>query len=116
MKARTILKESLALTGATQAERTLYTVPDNVRAKWILAFISNSTGSTVSNVRLRIENDETITVVGSKSLGAGDYIQLEQNGGYVMLESGYSITGSANGTGISCMLTFEETPYLVSTV
>ena len=116
MKARTILKESVALTGATQAERTLYTVPNNVRAKWILAFVSNSTGSTVSNVRLRIENSETITVIGSKSLGAGDYIELEMNGGYVMLESGYSITASANSTGISCMLTFEETPFLVSTV
>ncbi len=116
MKARTVLKENLALTAASLADRTLYTVPDNVRAKWVLAFVSNGAGSTVSNVSLRIENDETITVIGSKSLGAGDYIELKQNGGYVMLESGYKITGSAGSTGISCMLTFEETPYIVSTV
>jgi len=81
----------------------------------VLAFVSNGAGSTVSDVRVRIEGDETITVIGSKSLGAGDYIELKQDGGYVMLESGYKITGSANATGISCMLTFEETPYLVST-
>lgn len=115
MKARTILKESLADTAASLEDRTLYTVPPNTRAKWILAFVANSTGSTVTGVRVRIENDETITVIGSKSLGAGDFIQLEQNGGYVMLEPGYKITGSAGGTGVSCLLTFEETPFLVST-
>ena len=80
MKARTVLVENLPTTNAV-----LYTVPDNVRAKWILAFVSNGTGSTISNVHLKIENDETITVLGSKSLGSGDFVQLKQDGGYVML-------------------------------
>ena len=111
MKARTVLVENLPTTNAV-----LYTVPDNVRAKWILAFVSNGTGSTISDVHIKIENDETITVLGSKSLGSGDFIQLKQDGGYVMLESGYTITGDAGSTGVSCILTFEETPYLVSTV
>ena len=110
MKAKTILIDSLPTTNDV-----LYTVPPNVRAKWILAFITNGTGSTISNVNIKIENDVTITVLGSKSLGSGDYIQLEQNGGYVMLESGYQITGDAGSTGVSCILTFEETPFLVST-
>ena len=115
MKAKTILKDNLALTGASAADKVLYTVPPNTRAKWILAFITNGAGSTTSNVNLKIENGVTITVLGSKSLGSGDYIQLEQDGGYVMLEPGYQITGSAGSTGISCILTFEETPFLVST-
>jgi len=110
MKAKTVLIENLPTTTGT-----LYTVPPNTRAKWILAFVSNGTGSTVGNVHLNIENGSTITVLGSKSLGSSDYIQLEQDGGYVMLESGYQITGDAGSTGISCILTFEETPFLVST-
>ena len=110
MKANTVLVENLPTTTGT-----LYTVPPNTRAKWILAFVTNGTGSTISNVNVSISNGVTITVLGSKSLGSGDYIQLQQDGGYVMLESGTQITGSAGSTGVSCILTFEETPYLVST-
>lgn len=110
MKAKSILVENLPTTTGV-----LYTVPPNTRAKWILAFVSNGTGSTISNVHIKIENGSTITVLGSKSLGSGDYIQLKQDGGYVMLESGYKITGDAGSTGVSCILTVEETPFLVST-
>jgi hypothetical protein len=110
MKAKSILVENLPTTNGV-----LYTVPPNTRAKWILAFVSNGTGSTVSDVHIKIENDATITVLGSKSLGSGDFIQLKQDGGYVMLESGYEITGDAGSTGVSCILTVEETPFLVST-
>lgn len=110
MKAKTILIENLPTTNGV-----LYTVPPNTRAKWVLAFVSNGTGSTISNVHLKIENGSTITVLGSKSLGSGDYIQLKQDGGYVMLEPGYEIIGDAGSTGVSCILTVEETPFLVST-
>lgn len=110
MKAKTVLIENLPTTN-----EVLYTVPSNTRAKWVLAFVSNGTGSTISNVHLKIENGSTITVIGSKSLGSGEFIQLETDGGYVMLESGYTITGDAGSTGVSCILTFEETPFLVST-
>lgn len=110
MKAKSILVENLPTTNGV-----LYTVPPNTRAKWILAFVSNGTGSTISDVHIKIENDATITVLGSKSLGSGDFIQLKQDGGYVMLESGYQITGDAGSTGVSCILTVEETPFLVST-
>jgi hypothetical protein len=110
MKAKSILVENLPTTNGV-----LYTVPPNTRAKWILAFVSNGTGSTISDVHIKIENDATITVLGSKSLGSGDFIQLKQDGGYVILESGYQITGDAGSTGVSCILTVEETPFLVST-
>lgn len=110
MKAKSILIENLPTTTGT-----LYTVPPNTRAKWVLGFVSNGTGSTISSVALSITNGETITILGAKSLGSGDYIELKQNGGYVMLEPGYSITGSAGSTGVSCILTIEETSYVVST-
>jgi len=95
MKARTILIESLPTTNGV-----LYTVPPNVRAKWVLAFVSNGTNSTISNVHIKIENGSTITVIGSKTLNSGEFIQLETDGGYVMLESGYQITGDAGSTGV----------------
>lgn len=111
MRAKTVLIESLPTTTST-----LYTVPPNTRAKWVLAFVSNSTGSTISGVHLEIENSEVITVLGAKSLGSGEFIRLEQDGGYVMLEEGYRITGSSNTAGVSTILTFEETPHVVSIV
>lgn len=110
MKAKTVLIDSLPTTNDV-----LYTVPPNTRAKWVLAFVSNGTGSTISDVHIKIDNGSTITVIGSKSLGSGDFIQLETDGGYVMLEPDYQITGDAGSTGVSCILTFEETPFLVST-
>ena len=110
MKARTILVESLPATITT-----LYTVPPNTRAKWVLAFVSNSTGSSVSGVSIEISNSETITVFGAKVLQSGDFIRLEQDGGYVILDPGYSIQGKANSPGVSCILTLEETSFVVST-
>jgi len=41
MKARTVFVESLASSAAD-----LYTVPNNMRAKLVLIFVSNSAGST----------------------------------------------------------------------
>lgn len=110
MKSKTVLVESLATSWAT-----IYTVPPNTRAKWVLAFVSNGTGSTISNVGIRILNDDTITVLGAKSLGSGDFIQFGQIGIYVMLEPGYTIEAQADTTGVSCILTLEETGYVVST-
>lgn len=110
MKAKTILEDSLPTTWTT-----LYEVPPNTRAKWVLAFVSNGTGSTISGVGIRIVNSETITVLGSKSLGSGDYIQFGQAGIYVMLEPGYTIQGIAGTAGVSCILSVEETSYVVST-
>jgi hypothetical protein len=76
--------------------------------------VSNGTGSTVSNVHLEISNDADIVVLGAKSLGSGEYVELEMNGGYVMLESGYELRGNAGSTGVSCILTVEETSSTVT--
>ena len=112
MKARTVFVESLASSAAD-----LYTVPNNMRAKLVLVFVSNSAGSTRSDTNVTINFDSTeITVLGDKSLSSGDFIELQMNGGYVMLEAGYKIKGScAGGAGVSCILTVEEVPFIVST-
>ena len=114
MRAKSILTENLTTAALTDSTALLYTVPPNTRAKWILAFVSNGAGSTVSGVHLEISNGVDIVVLGSKSLGSGDYVELEMNGGYVMLESGYELRGNAGSTGVSCILTVEETSSTVT--
>ena len=114
MRAKSILTENLTTAALTDSTALLYTVPPNTRAKWVLAFVSNGTGSTIGNVHLEIANDSDIVILGAKSLGSGEYIRLEQDGGYVMLESGYEIRGNAGSTGVSCILTVEETSSTVT--
>ena len=111
MKARTIYTEALATSAAV-----LYTVANNTRAKLVLVFVSNSAGATRADINITINFDSTeITILGDKSLSSGDYIELQMNGGYIMLEQGYTIKGVAGGAGVSCMLTVEEVPFIVST-
>jgi hypothetical protein len=114
MRAKSIFTENLTTAALTDSTALLYTVPPNTKAKWVLAFISNGSGSTISNVHLEISNGVDIVVLGSKSLGSGDFIQLKQDGGYVMLEAGYEIRGNAGSTGVSCILTVEETSSTVT--
>ena len=111
MKARTILIPSLPIT-----EGTLYTVPNNTRSKWILAFVSNSAGQTVNGITLKIHSgSDVIFLVGGQTVGSGDFLELDHGNGYIMLNPTDHIVGVAGGTGVSCILTFEEVPFIVST-
>ena len=119
MRARSIFKGSLAT-----SNEVLYTVPNNTNAKWLMAFVSNSAGSTTSDVILKVvttrknESDvdvtETVAVLGSKSLGAGDYLLLGE-GNFTYIEAGDTIEGSAGAAGVGVILTLEETTGIVST-
>jgi len=115
MKERSVLVSDLSTAAITSAATTIYTVPSNTRAKWRLAFLSNTTGSTIANVTLNIEDGASVTVLGSKSLTAAEFLQFDGNGAYVILEAGDEIRARADATGISCILTLEETTGLVST-
>jgi len=108
-----ILKGSLTTSIITDATALLYTVPARTKAKWYLAFLVNSAGNTTSNVELTIVNSETVTVLGSKSLSAGESLQFDSSS-YVMLEAGYEIRGRAGATGVSVILTLEETTGVVT--
>lgn len=114
MRAKSILTENLTTAALTDSTALIYTVPPNTKAKWVLAFISNGSGTTKSGIALEISNGVDIVVLGAKSLGSSNYIELEMNGGYVMLESGYELRGRANATGVSCILTVEETSSTVT--
>ena len=90
-----------------------YTVPDNTRTRWVMAFITNGSGSTVSDITMQVHSNGTaIPVLGAKNLGSGEYV-LFGDRNYVMLESGEEIKISAGATGISGILTVEEISTLV---
>ena len=114
MYPKTVLVENVSTDAITSATTTVYTVPTNTRAKWILAYLSNSTGSTISGVDLEIVDGANISVLSAKSLTAGEFLQFDSTSGYIMLEAGYEIRARADATGVSCMLTLEETTGLVS--
>jgi len=112
MKARTVFVESLASSAAD-----LYTVPNNMRAKLVLVFVANGAGSTRSDTDITINFDSTeITVLGDKSLSSGDFVELQMNGGYIMLEEGYTlIVAHSDNVNTSLIFTVEEVPFIVST-
>jgi len=114
MKPRSVLVENISTEAITDEDTIIYTVPLNTRAKWVLAFMSNHTGSTISNVDLEIVNSGYIPVLGGKSLGAGESVQFDSTAGYVMIEPGYEIRARADDTGVSCIVTIEESSGNVS--
>lgn len=115
MKQRSVLVESISTEAISNTSTVVYRVPPNTRAKWVLAFVANSTNSTISNVDLKIYNGVSIFVLAAKSLGSGEFLQFDSSSGYVMLEEGYEIRARAGAAGVSCILTLEETIGLVKT-
>tara|TARA_R110000803_G_scaffold107213_1_gene175356 strand:- start:221 stop:583 length:363 start_codon:yes stop_codon:yes gene_type:complete len=119
MRARSVFKASLAT-----SNEVLYTVPSNTNTKWLMAFASNSAGSTTSNVIIKVRTtrkdtsnadvEQIVTVIGSKSLSAGEYLLLG-SGNFTYLEAGDTIEGSAGAAGVGVILTLEETTGIVST-
>ncbi len=114
MKPRTVLVENVSTALITDDATTIYTVPANTRAKWVLAYVINDSGSTVADVDLHIINGGSVPVVASKSLTNGEHLQFDSASGYIMLEAGTKIRARAATTGVSCILTLEETTGLVS--
>lgn len=115
MKQRSVFVASVSTSAITSEATVIYKVPPNTRTKWVLAFVANSTGSTISNVDLKIYNGSSISIVAAKSLGSGEFLQFDSAGGYVMLEEGYEIRARAGAAGVSCIVTLEETIGLVKT-
>lgn len=115
MKAKSILSASVSTSVITNSDTILYTVPNNTRAKLVLITASNSTGATVADFDVRIENGASVSVLSDKSLSAGERVVLDFDTGYIMMEAGYEIRARADDAGVSCIITVEETTGLVST-
>lgn len=87
---------------------TVYTVPKGCKAIATLLFIANGGGSTASVTAgwHDVSQSDTITIVGAKSLGAGDYLQFS-DGRMVMDEYDYLTVTPAAGSTFSVIFTVE---------
>ena len=87
---------------------TVYTVPKGCKAIATLLFIANGGGSTasVSAGWHDISYGSTVIIAGSKSLGAGDYLQFS-TGRMVMDEGDYVTVTPAAGSTMSVIFTVE---------
>lgn len=87
---------------------TIYTVPKGCKAIATLLFIANGGGSTnsVSAGWHDVSYGSTITIVGAKSVGAGEALQFNQ-GRMVMDEYDYLTVTPAAGSTFSVIFTVE---------
>ena len=90
---------------------TLYTCPNNCRAKVPLLFVTNANGTTSVMIEwYRAAETEHHYILSGKNLATGEFIQFSE--GYIVLEPGdkLEITPSGNATPhISAFCTVEET-------
>ena len=92
----------VSLTG-TGSPQTIFTVPNGYKAIVTMFFLSNVGGSTTT-VGASWHDGTTVPFLGSKSLGAGDYVQFGGGEGlYMAMEEGDYITVTV-ASGGSCGL------------
>jgi hypothetical protein len=91
-------------------EYTLYTCPDNCRAKMNLLYLTNSDGTTTVNVEWNRADGSHVHILGGKNMTSGEFIQW--SGAYIVLEPTETFTVSATvGSGsphIDILCTVEE--------
>lgn len=91
-------------------EYTLYTCPDNCRAKLVLLYLSNAiTGSPTINVEFDRADGSHVHILGNKSLSSAEFVQW--SGSYIMLEPGDVLHATASGQNnphVDVMCTVEE--------
>lgn len=77
---------------------TIYTCPDNCVSYMSLVFVSNGT-TNASDVLIEwydASETDRITIVGSKNLASGDYLQLSS--AFLVLETGDRLEVTADNT------------------
>ena len=96
--ARVVSDHAVCTVGGQQYN--IYTCPDNCRAEVSMLMITNSSGSTevVTVTWYDADRDETVRILGSKSLGNGEYVLF--TGATLVLEpeDRLDITGGTSGT------------------
>ena len=91
---------NLDASGGAITDQTIYTVPSGYKAIVTMFFLSNVGGSTTT-VGAKWHDGATIPFLGSKSLGAGDYIQFGGGEGlYMAMSEGdyISVSVASGGT------------------
>lgn len=90
---------------------TLYTCPDNCRAKMVLLFVTNVSGGTETvDVEWERADSSHAHILGGKNIANGDFIQVSDS--YIILEPGDVFTVEVAGSGathVDAFCTVEET-------
>lgn len=116
MKVKSVYTENLNTAAITDAATVVYTVPNNTRTKFLLALISNNTGATIAGASIEVfDSNGAYLIENAKSLAAGERSEINFGDKFIMLEAGQQIRARADDTGVSSILTVEETTGLVST-
>ena len=72
------------------------------------AAVAASGSLKIVSVSLQIDGASDATVLNNTAIAAQDYIELNNNSSYLMLETGDIIRARASLAGVSCVLTVEE--------
>ena len=103
------MKKSIgvSITG-TGADITVFTVPNGYKAIVTMFFISNVGGSTTT-VNAHWHDGSVVPFLGSKSLGAGDYVIFGGGEGlYMAMEEGdYIDVNVASGGSCGCIISYD---------
>ena len=99
-------------------DTTLYTVPPNKRAEWVLIYATDTSGSTTSfDIDMYDASaSATLKVLDGYSIGSNDFFKVggEVNA-FVMLEAGDKIIGRcASNDDVTCLVSVIETNALVT--
>jgi len=94
----------------TASYTTIYEVPANKKAEWVLLYVVNDTGST-SNFSVRLYKaaaDVNIQIFDDKSLSDGEFFKI--GGGYnefIMLAAGDKVE-AVDGAGMTLLISIIE--------
>lgn len=97
----------VSITG-TGADQTVFSVPNGYKAIVTMFFISNVGGSTTA-VGAHWHDGTVVPFLGSKSLGAGDYVIFGGGEGlYMAMEQGDFIdVNVASGGSCGCIISYD---------
>lgn len=97
-------------------DTTLYTVPQGIRAEWVLVYATDTGGSTTnfSVDYYSKEADETLTILNEYSLGSNDFFKVggEVNA-FIILKAGDKIKARcATNDAVTLLISVIEYPDL----
>lgn len=115
MKERTVLIENVDTGAITSVATAIYTAPNNTRAKIMYIRLCNDSGGAITGVDVDVYNGSNISITSNASLTADEDLDIIPLNKYIMVDSGDELRIRASATGVSCIVTLEETSGLVST-
>jgi hypothetical protein len=115
MKERSVLVENVDTGAITSSATAIYTAPLNTRSKVMYIRLCNDSGGAITGVDVDVYNGVGISIASNQSLSTDDSLDIIPLNKYIILEPSNELRVRASATGVSCIVTLEETSGLVST-